>query len=395
MIGVQEAQERIVQQVNPLGKTSRALHEACGYTLYEDILAPLSIPPFPQSAMDGYAIRYEDFEKFDSFKMVGEIPAGTTKKAVIREGETMRIFTGAPVPDGAGMVIMQENAEVKGESVVFFQSDAKKGLNIREIGEQIKQGTLALAAKHTINERSIGLLASLGISTIQVFKKPKIGILITGDELQPPGETLQYGQIYESNGEMLRAVLMQFGFDVEITRRATDNLGETEQILSELIDRVDVVLTSGGISVGKYDFIKAASEKNQFNEVFYKIRQKPGKPLYFAKNQDTYLFALPGNPASLLVCFYFYVLPALRILAGSESTFLPEKRGRLTHDYEKKGTRSQFLKALVHGSDVSLQQFQSSFDMYAFAHSNCMVFLPEKEKSYKKGDDVTIFELPN
>ncbi len=394
MVSVQEAKDLIVGHVSPGSTKKISLLESVGYAISEPISAPLSIPPFRQSAMDGYAIRYADFDKFEAFELVGEIQAGSTEKCELLPGQTMRIFTGAPVPDHAGMVIMQEKAQVNGNGVSFTEDSARENLNIRNIGEQIKSGNEALPAHHLINDRSVGLLASLGLTEVWVFDKPKIGLLITGDELKKPGSELAFGQIYESNGDMLNASLRQFGFEIAIVKNATDNLEETQSVLEDIMKQVDVVITSGGISVGKYDFIKEASSAIGFEEVFYKVRQKPGKPLYFAKNNHKYLFALPGNPASLLVCFYFYVLPALRIMAGHKYPFIPEQKATLRHDYFKKGPRSVFLKAFAENSMVSLQKMQSSFDMLAFAHSNCMVYLPEEEKSYQEGDQVSLFELP-
>ena len=389
MISVNDALAKIEARISVTDNTSVVdLENALDHILSEDIISPISMPPFRQSAMDGYAVRLSGE---NTFRLIGEIQAGDSANPVLEPGDAVRIFTGAPVPDDADAVVMQEH--VKGPGVVV-EVEINPGQNIREAGEQIKAGELALKAGSRITPAAVGYLASLGFSEVSVFVKPRISIIVTGNELKAPGKELKRGEIYESNAQMLRAALLKDGFQRVSIFRVEDNLDSTIDSISKALSDSDIVLLSGGISVGDYDFVGEALEENEVEEVFYKIRQKPGKPLYFGLTEENYVFALPGNPASALSCFYIYVLPAIRKYSGYSKSHLERRLLASENEYQKKGDRAQFLKAHAGNSRVVILDGQASSMIHSFSMANALVFLPEDQNEVKKGDKVQVVILP-
>ena len=395
MVTVEEAKKRIVGNTTVLISENRAVSEATGYVLARDVLAGFSLPSFRQSSMDGYAVFHEDIrEENVTLPVVGESKAGKAEKLVLKPGTAMRIFTGAPVPDGATAVIMQENTSVENGSVTIKEYPVTENRNLRNIGQQIRQGDIALPVGAYVSGGTVGFLTGLDIEEIEVYRKPKIGILVTGDELVKTGETLAHGQIYESNSAMLVAVLKQEGiFDVEI-HYAADDLSSTISGLEKLSDRNDVVMATGGVSVGDYDYVGKALEAIGAETVFYKIRQKPGKPLLFAKNEKTNFYALPGNPASSLVCYYEYVLPALRLMSGRKDCFLQSFALPVSHNYSFNGERDEFLRAFVSDGKVTSLEGQESFALRSFAVANALIYLPVTQQTVQAGDLVEVHLLP-
>ena len=295
MISVAKAIEIVINNSSSMvdSKTVQ-LTDSLGYTLSENILSPIHMPPFRQSAMDGYAL---NIANSNSYRLIGEIKAGDNNNPKLNAGEAVRIFTGAAVPDTANAVVMQEKAS-KQNNTLILKSPIKLNENIRPLGEQVHQGQIALNKGTKITAAGIAYLASLGITEVKVSTKPTIAIMVTGNELAEPGCNLKYGQIYESNAIMLKVALKKHGYDDVSIHKVDDDYQKTENLLNETISKHDVVLVSGGISVGDYDFVGKALNELDVEQLFYKVKQKPGKPLFFGRNKDTYVFALPGNPAS-------------------------------------------------------------------------------------------------
>lgn len=395
MVTVEEAKRRIVGSTTVLISENRAVSEATGYVLARDVLAGFSLPSFRQSSMDGYAVFHEDITKENvTLPVVGESKAGKAEKLVLKPGTAVRIFTGAPVPDGATAVIMQENTSVENGSVTIKEYPVTENRNLRNIGQQIRQGDIALPVGAYVSGGTVGFLTGLNIEEVEVYRKPKIGILVTGDELVKTGETLAHGQVYESNSTMLVAVLKQEGiFDVEI-HYASDDLSSTISGLEKLSERNDVVMATGGVSVGDYDYVGKALEAIGAETIFYKIRQKPGKPLLFAKNETTNFYALPGNPASSLVCYYEYVLPALRLMSGRKDCFLQSFALPISHHYSFNGERDEFLRAFVSDGKVTSLEGQESFALRSFAVANALIYLPVTQQTVQSGDLVEVHLLP-
>lgn len=390
MVSVEEALKIIDSKTNPLLKQKIQLQHAVNYVLAESILSPINMPPFRQSAMDGYALNYDD--SISAYKLIGEVAAGSGQLFILKPGEAVRIFTGAAVPDSANVVAQQEIVTCN-ENTFTLTKQVEAGLNIRLIGEQIKSGVVALEKGITLNPAAIGFLATLGIVEVEIYNTPKIGLLTTGDELVKPGTSLSHGQIYESNSLMLETALAQYHYNRPELIKVKDDLVSTQNALSDLIQKNDVILISGGISVGDYDFVKTALENLGVKEEFYKIKQKPGKPIFFGTLDHKLIFALPGNPASALTCFYFYVLPTLNKLAGKKFTGLQKVKRNLKNSYVKKAGLAQFLKSISDEALVEISGSQSSAMLNTFASANSMVYLSETTETVEEGSSVDVYLL--
>ncbi|MDF1672289.1 MAG: molybdopterin molybdotransferase MoeA [Vicingaceae bacterium] len=392
MISVKEAIEILKANCNKTEIVEVSLPKSLNLFLAEAIYAPINVPSFNQSAMDGYAFKFEDLES--EFAIVEEIPAGDIRTVDIKEGEAVRIFTGAKVPDSCDTVVMQELTGVIGDKLVVKDVGLKLGGNIRKEGHQIRQGDLALEKGAKINPAAIGFLASLGITKVQVYQKPRVTILATGNELVKPGNPLQKGQVYESNTIMLQSALNNIGIQPEVVF-LLDDLEQTKSAIKKALISSDILILSGGISVGDYDFVKPALEANGVEELFYKVKQKPGKPLFFGSKEDSLVFALPGNPAAALNCFYMYVLPAINIQLGNPKPLLPKTELPINQSYKKKSGRAEFLKACTNGINVDLLEGQGSDVLLSFAKANCLVFLSDEIVTLEQNDIVEVFLLPS
>lgn len=389
MISVRQALSLIQKHTVAPRSTEASLYEAVGQVLAEDIYSPIAMPPFTQSAMDGFAIRLSTEAKYS---VIGEVKAGDHPTQVLNKEEAVRIFTGAMIPENTDTVVIQEHVQHKDDKIRIIKFPSK-GANIRKEGEQLTKGALVLAKGHKLNEASIGLLAGLGIEKTKIFRRPKTGILVTGNELQDAGSKLSPGKIYESNSVMLKAALKRNGFENGSIYRVKDNISSTTAIIEEALAENDILLISGGISVGKYDFVREALLLNSAEEIFYKINQKPGKPLWFGTKDDKRIFALPGNPASSLVCFYVYVLPELRRQKGFTNRDLKISSGKLSRPHENSSGKSLFLKANVRNGSVDILSGQSSAMLHSFSKSNALVLIPENKKLIKEGEKVEYLEL--
>ncbi len=389
MIEVKEALEIVAANSSSLSTQKISVNKALGYVLAETIYSPISMPPFRQSAMDGYAFIHSERHQFD---VVGISQAGDHANIKLKENEAIRIFTGAFVPNSADTVVMQEHVMENGNSILI----AKKPevfANVRAKGEQINEEDVVFDANTLITPAAIGFLTCLGITEITVYKKPKVAILVTGNELVKPGKKLSKGKIYESNSVMLQAALQTIGISKSKVHTVKDNLKATKKALQSILKKNDIVLISGGISVGDYDFVKEALLKNEVQELFYKINQKPGKPMFFGAKKDTLVFALPGNPASSLTNFYIYVYPAVKNRMGFSTTHLPKIVRKLDNPITNTTGKTLFLKALYNESSVEILDGQSSAMLNSFAIANGLVIVPQNVENMKKGESVTILPI--
>ncbi len=391
MISVKEALDIVKNNTQPTNKSEIIpVIEALGYVLFEDVLSPINMPPFRQSAMDGYAINIHHGKEYH---LIDEVKAGDSHHPILKAGEAVRIFTGAPVPDTANSVIIQENVSVNGTKI-RYEKETKLENNIRPLGEQTKQGAIALKKGTKLTAAAIGYLTTLGIVKITVNKKPSIAIVVTGNELIKAGNKLEYGKIYESNASMLKSAVVSLGYTNIKLHKVSDNYKATKNQLEKVIAENDLVLISGGISVGDYDFVGKALQELKVKQHFYKVKQKPGKPLFYGKKENVQIFALPGNPASALSCFYIYVHLALEKIAGNTNFSHTIIKAESETDFIKMGKRAQFLKAILKDNKVQILEGQSSAMLQTFALANASVFLAEETMSVKKGDDVTVYKLP-
>ncbi len=396
MITVKQARELLKNSVVILTKTEVEVFDALNLVLADDICSPVDLPPFDQSAMDGFAVNIQLKEDSDLYNLpvLGETKAGDSVLKSLDSQTAMAVYTGAPIPQHTTCVVVQEKVSMKGGKIEF-QSDAVKPLgNIRFQGSQIKQGELALPLGTRLNPGAIGLISSFGLSKVHVYRKPVTGIIATGNELVKPGQPLKYGQIFESNSFMLKAALEDSGFKVLTPESVKDDADQLFETVIRVLNESDMLILSGGISVGKYDLVKSALEAAGVQQVFYKIAQKPGKPIYFGMHGNKPVFALPGNPASLLVCFYEYVLPVLRKMSGESELDLKHFMLPLTKEYAQKGSLDLFLKAYFDEKGVEILECQESNVLTSFASANAIVYLPGGEQTLFKDTLVEVHILP-
>lgn len=393
MITVETAKNIIKSNALPAAPVQLPLENAIGLVLAADLHAALDIPAFPQSSMDGYAIRFSDLQQNMSLAIAGEIPAGAAETKALAPGLAARIFTGAPVPPGADTVVMQEKVVVDNGRLVVKDEKLQLGMNVRPAGAEIKSDTLALEAGSVLTPAAVGFLAGTGISSVSVYPLPAVAIIVTGNELQQPGKPLAYGQVYESNSYALRAVLKQFGLREPTLYQAADNIDTLQQVLQHALDHHDMVLLTGGVSVGDYDFVTKAAGQCGVSVLFHRIKQRPGKPLYFGRKDNKLVFGLPGNPASVLTCFYQYVTEALSGIAGKPLMpglqWLP-----MDGDFRKDKGLTHFLRARYDGKSAKPFPAQESFRMHAFARANCLMEIDEETTAVENGTLVKTYLLP-
>ena len=322
MLTYEQALARILREVSPAAPVKVKLEEALGLVLAHPITARFDLPLFNNSAVDGYAIRSQDVSpsaaedppSHVSLRVIGKAEAGRPFCASVRKDEAIRILTGAQVPQGANAVVMQEHV-IRRNGQLIIQRLPKAGQNIRRRSEDLCKGARILKTETLIRPQEIGLLAALGSSQIPVYPRPTVAILTTGDELKPPGSHLKAGEIYESNGALLHALLREAG-------ASSAHLGIVRDVITPLIRKIrrglgyDILLICGGASVGEKDLLRKATQACGIREIFWRVNIKPGMPLFFGKHRDTFVFGLPGNPISVYVCFEEFVKPAIAKLSG-------------------------------------------------------------------------------
>ncbi|GLU44574.1 molybdopterin molybdotransferase MoeA [Allomuricauda sp. NBRC 101325] len=374
MVTIEEALLIIQDQKISLKSELKPLEEALGFALATDTIAPFDVPEFDNSAMDGYAL----CGLYQEYRLVGEVAAGDSKEIELKDGEAVRIFTGAKAPENATAVMMQEKTSVK-EKVLFLDEMPRVGQNIRKKGGQLNEGQTVFEKGHLLNPPSLSLMGSLGLEALEVISKPTINIITTGNELVNPGQPKAEGQIYESNSYAISGALQQFGFRYHQKTQIKDDFEATKAGIKKALESCDVLIISGGISVGDYDFVKQSLEENGVNELFYKVLQKPGKPLYFGRKENQFVFALPGNPASSLTCFYVYVLPLLQRLSGYEKTGLTTYQFPIKHPFKNTFGRPSFLKAAVMDGKVEILDGQGSSMIQSMAKGNALAFVDDGE----------------
>jgi|SRR6201993_467503 len=393
MISVEEAKGIITEHVFALAKKITVpLADGLGCMLAEDVFAPLDLPPFNQSNVDGYVVRGLENK---TWKVVGEVKAGDNCTFELKEGEAVRIFTGAMVPAGSDCVIMQERITRAGDKIQFAEIELKQGEHIRKAGAQIKKGALALPQGTVVNPAILGFLSGLGLAEVVVYAKPKITLIVTGNELQTVGSDLELGKVYESNSFAMQGALQMMGLKVDALHFIKDEKEKLNACVAKAILDTDLLLISGGISVGDYDFVKEVLDENKTETLFYKVAQKPGKPLYFGKNKNCFVFGLPGNPASALTCFYEYVYTTLRIIQGKESIFLNSLQLPALKNITKKKGLAHFLKAEISSNGVMPLEGQESFIMKSMAGAGAFIYLPADKENVAEGELVEVHVLPN
>jgi molybdopterin molybdotransferase len=392
LLTVEEAQQRIHNAILPLSENEIVpLKQAFGRVLAETIFAPIDLPTARNSAMDGYAFASENFSP--TLTNVGTSWAGKPFAGELKTGECVRIFTGAVLPDNADSVVMQEHATVKGTKIEF-PADVKLKKNVREIGEDVQIGNVLCAANKTLSAIDLGLLAAAGIKNVLVIRKLKIAYFSTGDELVGLGESLARGKIYDSNRYSLHGLLQNPRYDVFDGGVIPDDKEFLKRTIVGAAHEFDVVITTGGASVGDADYVKEVLE--ECGEVdFWKIAMKPGKPLAFGKIGACYFFGLPGNPVAVTTTFDVIVKPALARLAGTIVTKPWQLRAVCITTLKKSRGRQEYQRGIVHQSEtgefqVSSVGHQGSHVLSATSLANCYIVLPADCVEVQVSDTVTI-----
>ncbi|MCC6371741.1 MAG: molybdopterin molybdotransferase MoeA [Bacteroidia bacterium] len=390
MISVKEARQLIYGNAIEAIKKNMSLYDAGNYVLAEDVYSPINVPPFHQSAMDGYAFRFLDWKKNEALAIVDEIQAGAIGTDDYEVNTAVRIYTGAPIPKNYDTVVMQEKVRVDGKQLFIEDEQIRQGLNVRLSGSQTEQGSLALKKGTVISPGVAGYLAGLGFQKVPVFSPPKVCIINTGKELTPPGNELTPGKIYESNSYSLNAALLETGIKPSNILWCDDNQVQLTQLIQHQLSNCDVLILSGGVSVGDYDFVDRALANCGATCIFHKVKQKPGKPLYFGKRNNTLVFGLPGNPAAVLTCFYEYIQPLLNKLMGREEENRKNIVLPLAAPYSKKAGLTHFLKGKLSGTEVLPLNGQESYLMNSFVVADCIIELEEDKSNFEKGDLVEV-----
>ena len=397
MIQVQEALDKILTKIQFKGVEKVSLDQALGRVMAEDVVSRINNPPLDNSAMDGYAVIAGDIQSATpenpvKLEMVEEIAAGYTAKGTLKPGQTMRIMTGAPIPPGADAVLMQEDTQKDGDSILCLdRADVEE--NIRRAGEDIKIGESVLKKGTTLSPAHIGMLAVIGRSQIAVGQRPTVAILSTGDEILELDETPEGPQIFNSNGHMLAAQIKSAGGIPVYLGIAKD----TEEDLMEKFAwalKADIVVSSGGVSVGDYDLVKSTLQKMGQEMLFWKVAMKPGKPLAFGRIGKTPIFGLPGNPVSSFVSFEQFVRPSLRKVLGCSDLSHKTVQAKLTRTINKKPGRLHFLSSIVSWADgeytVTPAGEQGSGILKSAANANGLLIFPLEAEEIKQGQEVAV-----
>lgn len=376
MISEEEAVGTILRTVQPLPRRIVELSRAVGSYAAADVFATLALPPFDNSAMDGFAVRASSTSPGGRLKIVGEQPAGIDRALRVGDGEAVRIFTGGPLPEGADAVVMQEETRVEGDEVLL-ETSAEPGEFIRRRGGDVAEGQKVLSSGERVHARTVALIAAQGLGTLTVGGKVRAAVISTGDELARPGTVLRPGQIYDSNSVLLRAILEQIGVEVASVVHCADEADATQRTLSAALS-CNVVLITGGVSVGARDFVKGALNDLGATLDLWRVSVKPGKPFLFGHLGESAIFGLPGNPVSAFVTFLLFVRPALLKLSGAseDALGLNGSRARVSEQIENAGDRPHYVRGLLRDGTFAPVGRQESHALFGLSRANSLVRVP-------------------
>jgi molybdopterin molybdotransferase len=388
---VDKAREAILACLRPITEAEKIpTKEILGRVLAEDIVPRINVPAHDNSAMDGYAIRFSDVEK--PLREIGTALAGKPFHGKLGAGECVRIMTGAVMPPGADTVVIQEVVKKEGERVIVPPGQ-KKAQNVRYAGEDLKVGTAVLKSGKLLKPADVGLIASLGIGEVRVRRRLRVAFFATGDELASIGQPLKEGEVYDSNRYTVHGMLARLGVEAIDMGVIRDNPVELEKAFRTAAEKADVVITTGGVSVGEADFIKQMMAK--LGEVlFWKIAMRPGRPMAFGRIGDAFLFGLPGNPVAVMVTFYQFVRDALLHMSGREDAPIPLLKAVSAESLRKVPGRTEYQRGILFKEQgewkVRTTGQQGSGVLRSMSEANCFIVLEHERGQVKAGEAVSV-----
>ena len=406
LLAVSEAQEIILAAVQPAQPESISLQQANGRILSAESSARFDMPPFTNSSADGFAVRAADtlkanLEKPVFLKVIGDIPAGSNPGFSIQAGEAARIMTGAVVPKGADAVVMIEATDAYASGLdaplpqwIGLSARVKAGDSIRPRGQDAAAGTILFPIGHRLLPQDLGLLASQGYDAVSVFRQPRVALLSTGDELVEQGEPLMPGKIYDSNSSMLRAMIVETGATITHSGFVRDDEKTIRERLDAIVETgVDLLVTSAGVSVGPFDYVRKIIEEKGVM-TFWRVNMRPGKPLVFGNYRGVPVIGLPGNPVSSFVGCLIFVIPAIKKMAGLSNHRMVTLQANLLEPVDSDG-RESYLRAILENRAgnwlVKLSGHQGSGNLFALTRANALLILPSGVKSLPAGADVNVY----
>lgn len=390
MISVADALAHLFALTSKMPTEHVPLQNAAGRTLAETVHASRTQPPFPASAMDGYAVRDQDAKTGQTLRVIGEAAAGHAFEGSVGNGEAVRIFTGAPVPNGAERVVIQEDV-IRENDTITLQDKLDIKRHIRAAGQDFVAGD-PLTAPRVLSPADVALLAAMNIPMVPVARKPVVAIIPTGDELVQPGETPSDDQIIASNSYGLAALLRDLGAHPRLLPIAKDTVAALS-LSFDLAASADLIITIGGASVGDHDLVGQAAADKGMDQSFYKIAMRPGKPLMAGTLGDAMMIGLPGNPVSAMVCGHVFVAPTIRAMLGHPSEPTPTQTAILANDITPNGPRQHYMRGHIEDKVVTIFERQDSALLTVLSDANCLVVRPPSDGARKAGETLDIIRI--
>ena len=399
-ITVSDARQRILARITPVKDIEKqTLHQSLNRVLAKDIISTLNVPGHTNSAMDGYALAGDDLPQSGprQYSVAGTAFAGKPFRELCPAGQCVRIMTGAVMPEGTDTVVMQEHVEHISDTQIRIATGHKQGQNVRQAGEDIAKDSIVLAYGHHIHAADLGVMASIGIGEIEVYRKPRIAFFSTGDELRPVGDTLGTGDIYDSNRYSLHGMLSQLNVEIIDLGIVKDNPEDLRQAFKNASCNADLVITTGGVSVGEADYVKQIVET--MGEIhIWKIAMKPGRPITFGRLDNSAYFGLPGNPVSVMTTFYQFVVPAIQRVSGQADCHPLAIKVISTSELKKRAGRFEYQRGILSLNDagqltVCATGKQGSGILTSMSRANCLILLDENCDGVEAGDTVTVQPL--
>lgn len=385
MIPVTQALENVLSLVRPLGTETIPLAQAAGRTLAAPVTATRMQPPFAASAMDGYALNGVEADPEAQFMVIGESAAGDGFDGRVGPGQCVRIFTGAPLPEGTDRVIIQEDVERQGNLITLGRK-LDKGPHVRPAGDDFAPGD-TLNAPRVLTPTDLALIASMNVPEVEVTRRPSVALLATGDELVMPGETPGPDQIIASNSFGLKAMVEAVGAEGRMLPIARDNADSLRAAFELALD-ADLIVTIGGASVGDRDLVGPVAAEMGMEQSFYKVRMRPGKPLMAGTLGGVPMLGLPGNPVSSMVCAHVFLQPMIRAMLGQGKAPAPRRTARLTAPVAPNGPREHYMRAVVDGSGIRALERQDSALLSVLSQANALMIRPVEDPAREVGDEV-------